>query len=169
MTHRLPVFCLLLLLGLTGCSHYQLGTEGKLAFNTLYVEPVANKTLLPQAQTITSTQLREAFNLDARVTLVNSPADADATLSVTITDYRREVAAAREDDTGLARKFSLSLTASCNLHDNRQGKALFEKRLVTVRRDAFTDSGQLQSEYQDLPLLADDLAKKIAHAVLDVW
>ena len=47
-------------------------------------------------------------------------------------------------------------------------------------RDAYTDSGQklptgisvsgqLQSEYQALPLLADALADKVAHAVLDVW
>jgi len=170
MTHRLPAYCLLLLvLGLTGCSHYQLGTEGKLAFSTLFVEPVANKTLLPQAETITSTQLREAFNLDDRVKLVNSPAEADATLSVTIIDYHREMTAAREDDTGLARKFRLTLAANCTLHDNRQGKDLFTKRVVTVQRDAFTDSGQLQAEYQDLPLLAEDLAKKVSHTVLDVW
>ncbi len=88
MTFRLPAFLLAcLLLGLAGCAHYQLGTEGKPGFTTLFVEPVANKTLLPQAQTIVSTQLRQAFITDARVTLVNSAAEADATLSVTINDY----------------------------------------------------------------------------------
>jgi hypothetical protein len=170
MTPRLPVFCLLsAVLCLPGCAHYQLGTEGKLGFTTLYVAPVANKTLLPQAQAIVSTQLREAFIKDARVTLVDSAADADATLSVTITDYHREVTAAREDDTGLARKFALTLGTTCTLRDNRSGKELFAKRAVSVQRDAYTDSGQLQSEYQTLPLLADALAQKISHTVLDVW
>jgi hypothetical protein len=169
MTPRPTAFCLLLLLGLAGCAHYQLGTEGKLAFTTLYVEPVANKTLLPQAQTVVSTPLRAAFIADARVTLVNSAAEADATLAVTITDYHRDMTAAREDDTGLARKFVLTLGTSCTLRDNRSGKLLFEKRAVEAKRDVFTDSGQLQAEYQDLPLLAEDLAKKVAHTVLDVW
>ena len=170
MTSRLPLSCLLaLLLGLVGCAHYQLGTEGKLAFSTLYVEPVANKTLLPQAQAIVSTQLRDAFNRDGRVTLVNTAAEADATLTVTIRDYHREMTVAREDDTGLARKFSLTLGTVCTLRDNRAGKDLFTKRVVEVRRDAFTDSGQLQSEYQVLPLLAESLAQRISHTVLDVW
>jgi hypothetical protein len=38
-----------------------------------------------------------------------------------------------------------------------------------VQREAFTDSGQLQSEYQTLPLLAESLAAKVTHAALDVW
>lgn len=170
MTPRISVFCLLIAaLGLAGCAHYQLGTEGKPAFATLYVAPVANKTLLPQAEPIVSTQLREAFIRDARVVLVNSAAEADATLSVTINDYHREMTAAREDDTGLARKFALTLGTTCTLRDNRSGQVLFSDRPIAVRRDAFTDSGQLQSEYQTLPLLAAALAQKISHAVLDVW
>jgi hypothetical protein len=48
-------------------------------------------------------------------------------------------------------------------------KNLFENRPVNAHRDAFTDGGQLQSEFQTLPLLAEALADKIAHAALDVW
>jgi len=170
MTSRLPVFCLLsVLLCLAGCSHYQLGTTPKLQFSTLYIEPVANKTLLPQARTVVSTQLRAAFLHDGRVTLVNSAAEADATLTVILTDYHRDMTVARENDTGLARKFSLTLGTTCELRDNRTGQVLFNRRAVSVQRDAFTDSGQLQAEYQVLPILADALARKICGTVLDVW
>ncbi len=152
----------------SGCANYQLGTgAGKLSFRTLYIEPVENKTLLPQARAAVSTQLREAFERDPRVTLVNSPTGAEATLAVTITGYRREVQTVREGDTGLARKFNLILTTQCTL--TQGGKALFTDRPVEVRREAFTDSGQLQSEYQTLPLLAEALAAKVTHAALDVW
>lgn len=152
-----------------GCSHYRLGTEGKLAFTTLYLAPVANQTLLPQAQALLSTQLRERFARDGRVTLVNSPEGADATLKVVINDYHRNVATVREGDTGLARKFTLTFGASCTLHDNRAGKNLFENRPVSTHRDAFTEGGQLQAEYQTLPLLTESLSDRIAHTVLDVW
>lgn len=154
---------------LAGCSHYRLGTEGTLTFRTLYITPVANKTLLPQAQALVSTQLRETFARDGRVSLVNSPEGADATLTVVINDYHRDVAAVREGDTGLARKFNLVLGANCTLRDNRAAKNLFVERPVAATREAFTDSGQLQAEYQTLPLLADALSAKIAHAALDVW
>lgn len=162
----------LLLLGvllLGGCAHYQLGTGGKVTFHTLYVAPIENKTLLPQARALLGTQLRATFARDGRVTLVDSPDGADATLTVVINDYHRDVAAVREGDTGLARKFNLVLGAACTLRDNRAARALFENRAVSATREAFTDSGQLQAEYQTLPLLAESLSAKVAHAALDVW
>ena len=158
----------LLLSALSGCSHYQLGTAGRLSFTSLYVEPASNQTLLPQAQAIISTQLREAFEKDGRVVLVGSPEAADATLQVHLRDYHRDVASVLENDTGLARKFTLTLEVTCTLRP-RSGDALFTDRLIRVQRDAFTDGGQLQSEYQAVPLLAEALAKKVVHAVLDVW
>ena len=154
---------------LTGCSHYRLGTGQNLAFQTLYVAPVENKTMLPQAVALVSTALRDEFLRDGRVTLVNSPEQADATLTLTLSDYHRDVATVRPGDTGLARTFTLTLGATVTLHDNRAGRDLFSKRPVDAGRDAYTDSGQLQSEYQSLPLLAGALAKKISHAALDVW
>jgi hypothetical protein len=177
MILRLPLLRLLsprfwlplAVLGLAGCSHYQLGTGGTLAFHTLYVAPIENKTLLPQAHALVSTTLREEFLHDGRVTLVDSPEQADATLTVTLTDYHRDVATVQPNDTGLARKFALTLGATITLRDNRAGKNLMERRPVDAVRDSYTDAGQLQGEYQALPLLAGVLAKKVAHAALDVW
>ena len=161
-----------------GCSHYGLGTEGRLDFTTLYIKPVVNRTLIAQAQAVTSSQLRDAFEKDGRVTLENSPETAEATLEVVLTDYRREIAAEREQDTGLASKLALTLTVSCTLRDNRTGRPYFENRQLKVNRSAFTDSGnpfsslvgnQLQSEYNTMPLLAEEVARVVSHSVLDVW
>jgi hypothetical protein len=154
---------------ITACAHYQLGTSGRLAFTTLFIEPVENKALLPESAALVGTQLRESFLNDGRVALVNSPAQADAILHVTLTQYSRAQTAARADDTGLARKFQLTILAECTLRDNRTGKVLFEKRPVSAAKEAYTDSGQLQSEYNTVPLLAASLADSVAHAVLDVW
>jgi len=166
---RRGAFVALLALLAAGCAHYRLGTEGRLAFATVYVAPVENDAALPQAAALIGTQLREALLRDGRVSLAASPEAADATLSVTLAGYGREVATVRPGDTGLARKFDLTLDARCTLRDNRTGRAFFEARPVSVRRQAFTDDGQLQSEYQTLPLLAAALADRISHAVLDVW
>ena len=155
--------------GLTGCAHYHLGTDTVLPFRTLYVAPVENKTLLPQAQAITSTALREELLRDGRVTLVNSAEEADVTLTVRLVRYHRDIASVNPDDTGLARKFALTLDADATLRDNRTGRDLFEHRALTAVRDAFTDSGQLLAESQTVPLLAGVLASRAAHAVLDVW
>jgi hypothetical protein len=157
------------LLGLAACSHYQLGTQTKLAFTTLYVAPVENAAMLPQVQMIVATEIRHALLQDGRVTLVNSPETADVTVHVTLTGYERQVVAASSADTGLTRKFALVLRASCTLTDNRTKHPLFANRALQVSKDAYTDSGQLQAEYQALPLLAGALGGKVAHTVLDVW
>ena len=176
------VWCLLVASALLaqGCANYRLGSGADPSFATLYIEPAKNKTTMAQAQALMSTQIREAFVRDGRVTIVDSPADADATLEVTFVNYRRENAANREDDVGLARKFTLHLGVSCRLRDNRSGRMLFDGRIIEVQREAFTDNGlgsvpfgasndQLQSEYNTLPLLASSLSDKLTHAVLDVW
>jgi Lipopolysaccharide-assembly len=171
---RLGVFAFINLIGLslwslTGCAHYQLGTASRLAFATLYVAPVGNHAMLPQAQTVFATEIRDALLKDGRVSLVATPETADAVLRVSLVGYDRQMAAANPADTGLARKFVLNLHALCTLTDRRTGKPLFVNREIQASRDAYTDSGQLQAEYQTLPLLAATLADKVTHAVLDVW
>lgn len=166
----LALGCFLLsVLFAAGCANYQLGTGGTPSFRTLYVATVVNKTILPQSQAILSTHLRETFARDGRVSLAGSETGADAVLTITIVDYHRDVAAVREGDTGLARKFNLTLGVLCSLKDSRTGKFIFENRPISAVREAFTDGGQLQSEYQALPLLAESLATKVTHAALDVW
>jgi hypothetical protein len=163
-----------------GCSHYQMGAGPAPSFATIFIEPAKNKTTLPQARELVSTMVREAFIRDGRVELVDRQADADASLQVTLVKYKRDNAANREDDNGLARKFTLRLTATCSLRDNRTGRMLFDGRQIDVQREAFLDNGlglvpfgtsndQLQSEYNTLPLLAELLSDRVTHAVLDVW
>lgn len=181
---RLPFLLvgLLAFLSATGCANYQLGTGSAPKFSTLYIEPVGNKTLLPQSRALLSTQLRETFLRDGRVSLVNSPDSADAVLTVVIDDYHRDAVTAQRNDTGLARKFNVTLGATCTLRDNRAGKNFFENRQIVAVREVFTEGSeaesiaqplargnQLQSEYQTLPLLADTLAGKVVHAALDIW
>ena len=167
---RFPSF-ILLVAGLSGpaCSHYQLGSQTRPPFTTLYVAPIENRAMLPQAQALVATEIRDALIKDGRVTVVASPETADAVLRVSLVGYDREVAAANPADTGLVRKFALNLHASCTLTDRRTGRPCFTNRELVVTKEAFTDSGQLQSEYQTLPLLAAALADRVAHAVLDVW
>lgn len=167
-----------------GCANYQLGTSGKLTFQSIYVEPVRDTANIPQATALFSTQVRQALLRDGRITLANSPETADVTLQVDLRRYGRTVATVRRDDTGLARSFDIEVEAVCTLRDNRTGQALFEKRPVNATREIFTSdaptergpngqpifvSRQLQAEYQNLPLLASALADRVAHAALDVW
>ncbi|MBI2511101.1 MAG: hypothetical protein HYV96_03935 [Opitutae bacterium] len=158
-----------LALGLVSCANYRLGTGAEPRFQTLHVSVAKSETLLPQAVALVTTQVREAFLKDGRVRLVDSSAEADAELTLTLEDYHREQTVARADDTGLARRYDLILQARATLTDRRDKKIVFANQPLRATRGAFTDSGQLQSEYQALPLLAEQLAERTLHAVLDTW
>jgi outer membrane lipopolysaccharide assembly protein LptE/RlpB len=170
MTRRLSVFALsVLLLSLGACSSYHLGTGTEPKFSRLFIAPVGSEVLVPQAKATVTTQLRESFLKDGRVALADSAAEADAVLTIKLTGYGRDTTVARADDTGLARRFDVSLRARATLTDRRTGKDLFTNRPFTAKRGVFTDSGQLQSEYQALPLLAAELARQTVQAALDSW
>lgn len=157
------------LLWLGACTGYHLGTGSEPKFSRLYVAPTGSDLILPQAAAIVSTQVREAFLKDGRVSLADSAAEADAVLTIKLAGYGRETAVVRTDDTGLARRFDVTLRARATLTDRRSGKALFTDRPLVVKQGVFTDGGQLQSEYQALPILAEELARQAVHTTLDTW
>ena len=160
--------CLVALLT-AGCAGYRLGTGSITEFNSLHIAPVQMKALVPQAQPILTAAIRDAFVKDGRLGLSSTAEAAGASLRVIVRDYRRDVATVRPGDTGLARKFVVTLTAEATLVNPSDGRIFFTGRRIEVKRDVFTDSGQQQAEYQILPLLAQDLAGKLPRAVLDTW
>jgi hypothetical protein len=161
---------------LTGCGHYVLGTGTTTAFRRIYIEPITNQSNLPQSVAAISTELRDAFIRDGRLTVVNSPEDAEVVLSMALGTYGREVATVLPNDTGLARKFNLSLSASITLSTPNSVKVYFKDRPLRAIKQVFTDNpqtgsfdNQLRAEYQSVPLLAQSLSSAAVSAVLDVW
>lgn len=151
-----------------GCSHYRLGQPANPAFRSLYVAPVVNQAFIPQATALVNTQVRQTLATDGRIELAADAAAGDVTLAITLLGYQREVVAARRSDTGLARKFAITLRAEITA-TNREGRKLLDRRSIVVTREIFTDSGQQQAEYENLPLLAEALAREIAHVLHDTW
>lgn len=152
-----------------GCASYHLGTGTAPKFATLYVKLAESNALIPQARMLVTTQIREALIRDGRVALAASPEQADATLTIVLSSYNRQMVVSKPDDTGLARRFEVTLQAHATLTDNRTKEAYFTDRLLEAKRGVFTDSGLVPSEYEGLPLLAESLAKETVHAVLDTW
>jgi|688.fasta_scaffold36483_6 hypothetical protein len=167
----------LIAFGAVGCSHYQRGTDATLAFSTLYVAPVRDDAALPQAAALATSQIRERFLRDGRIRLVDSPEDAEAILYVTLVRYERGIATVRPNDTGLARKLELTLSAEATLLNPRTRSEWFSRRPLSGRRQAFTDDpgqaetfgNQGQAERQTWVLLAGTIADAAVGATLDVW
>ena len=70
---------------ISGCNSYQLGNPVELPFESIYIKPVSNDSFAPQAQTLLSTQIRDAFIRDGRTKLVINREAADAVLIINLT------------------------------------------------------------------------------------
>jgi len=165
---------------LIGCKSYQLGSPTELPFQSIFVKPVTNDSFAPQAQTLLSSQIRDAIIRDGRLKLVTSEDEADAVLLVNLTDYDRRAASRNRNDTVIARDFDLNLTADVSLYNQNAGDYYFEDREIRERSNAYTNNPYLdsaatdpqdflQAEYNAMPRLTRDLARKIADEILSPW
>ena len=148
------------------CASYQAGDGSSLPFTSIQVNPVRNQSQAPQITQVLNHDLRESFIHSGRVTVENG---ANTQLNVTLTGYDRDNIATNSQDTGLARKYALTLSATCDLVRTGEDAAYFNNRPVTVTVDIFLDSGQTRSETNAIPLLSKKLAAAIANEVLQTW
>ena len=164
----------------SGCNSYQFGNPAELAFESIYIQPVTNDSFAPQAQAILSTQIRDAFIRDGRTKLVTSRESADAVLLVNLVDYKRRAAARQSVDTAVAASFNLILAVEVSLFNQNKGEYYFQERMIQKSsnadvEDPYATPGAsktqnfLQSEYQAIPRLTRDLARRIADEVLNPW
>ena len=164
----------------SGCKSYQLGNPVELPFESIYIKPVTNDSFAPQAQALLSAQIREAFIRDGRTQVLTKAETADAVLFVNLIEYKRRAAARQSVDTAVAAGFSLTLLSEVSLFDQNKGDYFFQNRVIQKSANAFvndpyaTPAGTqtqdfLQSEYQAMPRLSRELARRIADEVLSPW
>ena len=163
-----------------GCNSYQLGSPVELPFESIYIKPATNDSFAPQAQTLLSTQIRDAFIRDGRTKIVTSREAADAVLLINLTDYSRRAAARQSVDTTAAASFSLVIAAEVSLFNQNKGDYYFQERIIKESSSAYVNNPYatpavaqtqdfLQMEYQAMPRLTHDLSRRIADEVLSAW
>lgn len=155
----------------SGCGSYRLaGTPQPLPFSTIYVKPVINRSYAPQATQTLSAQVANMLAQSPNLRVVYQ-SDAEATLEVEITDYKHWLKATRADDTALGLSYEVILTCRCSLLDNKTGKFIFQGKPVVYRDVVYLGgTGDLIGpEYQNMPILARGMARRIADEVLGIW
>jgi outer membrane lipopolysaccharide assembly protein LptE/RlpB len=164
---RTASIALLAFVALTSGCNYHMGTEAAPPFSTITIDAVKNDSFAPQMQAEIHRQIADSLAQEAVLHVV--PSGGRGRLAVTITDYRREVAAVNPADTVTAASYSMTLDAKVTLTDAASGKVLFRDRPFRAMLPAYAQAGFNRTESQTLPLLSRELAKNIKDAVVGVW
>jgi hypothetical protein len=158
-----------LLLLPSGCATYKLGLPEGPPFNSVHVEVVKNSSFAPLMQGELTRALRETFATGPSHVRLGAAEASDATLSITVDNYRRRMATTNPKDTGEPNSYHLEIFAKATLVDNRTGKTYFKGRPFRQSIRSFGSDLLPERERQNLPLLARDLAKDIYEEVTTAW
>ena len=145
-----------------GCAGYKLGpTNGEIAgAHSIQIDPLVNKTLEPRLGDYVMNSLRKNLQRDGTYRL-DTRNEGDIILSGVITTYTRVGISVERTDVITVQDYEIVATAQMTAKDRATGKVLFEKP-VTGRTILRAGADLTSSERQAIPLLADDLAQRLA-------
>ncbi|MGO9479567.1 MAG: LPS assembly lipoprotein LptE [Limisphaerales bacterium] len=152
---------------LAGCAGYHLGpVNGAMAGEkSSEFLPFNNQTLQPRLGDAVTQALRERLQTDATYHLATH-GPGDVVVSGVITRYNREGLSYLNNDVTTTENYRVSIIAHVIARDRATGKVLLDKNvsgytLINVGTDL------ADSERQSLPLLAEDLARKITELLTE--
>ena len=145
----------------TGCA-YTLGpTNGQIAgAKSVQVNPFANNALEPRLTEYVTSSIRKSLQRDGTFRL-DTKREGDIVLNGTILKFDRTELSFQPGDIITPRDYRVSIIAQINARERATGKVLVEREVTgytTVRIGADLSS----AERQAVPLIADDLGRKIA-------
>lgn len=157
----------LLALGLWGCAGYRVGpTNGVAAGDqSIQVNPFQNQTLEPRLIEPVLSALRKNLQQDGTFRLKTRGA-GDIVVNGILTRYDRVGLSYAPTDVLTLRDFSLRLVAHVTAIEQRTGRTLLD-RDVEGRTNMRSGVDQPSAERQAVPLLAEDLARKVTSLLAD--
>ncbi len=162
------IFIVLILPFFGGCAHYQWGLPVKKAsFKTVYIAPVKNRAFVAQVQSVLTRQVLEEILRNGYLRLADKKS-ADVYLEVSVESYGRSIGAVFETDPDTAKSLSLSLSAKCSLIGRKTEKIYFKEQSVSHSQSINASDFAQPIEYQKMPEITREVAKKIVMLVANV-
>lgn len=161
-----------LFLALVGCAlfagcAYRVGPTSTLNVRSIAVPNFKNATYEPRISVQITDAIIKRLQTDGSMKVVGEEA-ADATLTGTITNWRRYGLRYSRNNVLIPSEYRLTVTALATLTDNRTGKQLVNGAFTGTTTYFFGDD-LAQAERQALSLAADDLARRITDRIVDAW
>ena len=151
-----------------GCAGYHVGPVTKHEFKSIAVPVFRNTTLQPQIEAQISNAIIRRIQQDGSLRIEPEPR-ADVVLKGSITKYNRESLRSLRTDTGVPREFEITITVHVEAIDRRTGETVLRLTEVEGKSDVFIGEDQQSAEEQALPLIADDIAKRVTGLLVESW
>ena len=152
----------------SGCAGYHVGPVTKRNFNTIAVPVFSNETLRPQLEAQISNAVIRRLQEDGSLRIAAMDR-ADTVLHGAVIHYVRTTLRSLHSDTGIPREYEIAITVRVEARDRRTGEIVLKSTEVEGKSDVFIGENQQSGEEQALPLVADDIAKRVAGLLVESW
>ncbi len=157
-----------LLLSLTACAGYRLGSMLPADIKTVQIPTFENKTGEPLLEVDATRAVIEAVQRDGSLG-VASTESSDALLKVVLKSYKLEPVSYSTISRKTTREYRILITASVLMTRRADGSVIVENPAVQGTA-TFEMLGDLTtSKQRGLPLATDDLAHNIVEKLVEVW
>jgi hypothetical protein len=168
-THGLFALQLLLTsLFTAGCAGYHVGPVTKRNFKSIAVPMFRNRTLRPQLEAQITNAIIKGLQQDGSLRIQSEP-NADVVLDGAVVRFQRAPLRALRTDTGVPREYEITITVRVEAKDRRTGEIALKSTEVSGKSDVFIGEDQQSAELQVLPLIADDIARKVVGLLVESW
>ncbi len=154
----------LLCAAVSGCG-YQVGSIKIGENKKIAILPFANKTSEPNLETKVTNAVIYKMQVDGSYKVVATPEEADYVLVGELISYSRDAIAFDRSD--VTREYRGMLTARLLFKDAKTDKVLWVAKRVEGEIIFPTGSDQAENERNQLPKLAEDLAKYVVETVVN--
>jgi hypothetical protein len=151
-----------------GCAGYHVGPVTKRSFTSIAVPMFRNETLRPQLEAQISNAIIKRLQQDGSLRIETEPR-ADVVLTGTVFRYVRNSLRTLHSDTGVPREYEIVITVRVEARDRRTGETVLKSTEVEGKSDVFIGEDQQSAEEQVLPLVADDIGKRVAGLLVESW
>ncbi|HMP74047.1 MAG TPA: LPS assembly lipoprotein LptE [Kiritimatiellia bacterium] len=157
----------LLLLG-AGCAGYRVGSMLPGDIKTVHVPTFINQTSEPLIEVDATQATLRRIQQDGSLT-VATESEADAILTVVLTEYRLEPVVFRKDRRSAAQEYRLNLVANMVLRRTSDQSVVVESPRV-IGDHVFEVFGDLSSsKLRANPNASEDLARRIVERLVEYW
>lgn len=153
---------------IAGCMGYQLGGRTPDGIKTVAIKAIINQTGEPAIELQITEALLQRIQFDGRLALQSSPRNADAVITVILTNYKLTGIAFRDHDRSTPEAYRLRIDAEADLTSTATGEKIGHSR--TYGETVFDFNADLTtSKRSALPRAAEELAKFMLDDLIESW
>lgn len=153
----------------TGCLHgYRLGSTLPPDVQSVYVPVALNESSEPLLETAVTQATLEQIQRDGSLS-IETEANADSVLYITITDFELRPLAYEDSDNLRPDEYRLILKARVELIQQKTGRVLARTGRLEGRSEFELISDLVSDQRNATPDAAEDLGRRIVAAVTEAW